>query len=138
MHPNLEATAKRNAEIVRRVEAGDSMSSVAREYEVTPARVRQIVTRSQQPAPPFGLGKNAVTLIRRVLKIEGRPVQADDVMTFVENGHLHTRHPNFGQRSVDAISAAFVAYRDDKQVMGYLVRSPGAFDDAMTLKKRSR
>ena len=112
------------------------MSFVSRDYDVTPARVRQIVEKSKQPNAPFGLSKNAVTAIRNALKIESRPLNVEDVITFVEQGHLHRRHPNFGPGGVEAISPALMAYRDDKTVMAYLVRSPGAFDYAMKLRKR--
>ncbi|WP_188851958.1 hypothetical protein [Aureimonas glaciei] len=99
--------------------------------------MQQIVKKGSQPIAPSGLGKNAVTVIRNVLEIEGRPLLSADIMTFVENGHLHKGHPNFGQRSVDAISAAYVAYTEDRSVMAHLVRSPGAFADAMQMKKRT-
>jgi hypothetical protein len=112
------------------------MSFVSRVYDLTPARVRQIVEKSKQPNAPFGLSKYAIAAIRNALKIGSRPLNVEDVIMFVEQGHLHTRHPNFGPGGVDAISAALMAYRDDKTVMAYLVRSPGAFDYAMQLRKR--
>jgi DNA-binding CsgD family transcriptional regulator len=110
LHPNLRATAKRNAEIVRRVEAGASKASVARAFGLSPTRVWHIIQKSEER-----------TIVAEIAKLANAG---------------HNRQRAIGRGSEGAISVALPACMEDPAVMAYLVRSPGAFKDVMSVIRR--